>query len=146
MATLPLRHLYSLLFNATNQSKTGSLSIFTFIRTQIQIYLLPQLIQKHASLHIPSTYSQGKTGVISAHITWEFKGSHRLWSITSISNSQMHLFVCMCTLMYVCVCLLVPDHDISRGDLHQQVRSHLIQGWYVFSTIPASDIMKPGGK
>lgn len=31
----------------------------------------------------------------------------------------------------------VADHDIPGGDLHQQVGSNLIQGWYVFSPLPA---------
>lgn len=43
---------------------------------------------------------------------------------------------CLCV---VClhVYLFIPDHDIPRGDVHQQVGSHLIQGWYVFSLLPA---------
>lgn len=32
-------------------------------------------------------------------------------------------------------CLFVLDHDIPRGDVHQQVWSHLIQSRYVFTPI-----------
>ncbi|KAI3358370.1 hypothetical protein L3Q82_014810 [Scortum barcoo] len=41
---------------------------------------------------------------------------------------------------------VASDHDIPRGDVHQQVRSHLIQGWYVFSPPPALGTTKPGGR
>lgn len=54
----------------------------------------------------------------------------------------MHL----CLYVELNECLFIADHDIPGGDVHQQVGSHLIQGWYVNSSFPAVGIMKPGGR
>ncbi len=88
----------------------------------------------------------------SAHTAQELKGDSinavhtDQGQFKTMSKSQMHLFVCVCVYVQLNVCLFVPDHDIPRGDVHQQVGSHLIQGWYVFSPLHALGIMKLDGR